>query len=133
MISLIINLKQKSNILPKPILKWVGGKTQILDKIISIFPTTINNYHEIFLGSGSVLFGLLHLVSNDVIKIDGYIYAYDVNLDLINMYKTIQSNPNKLYKEIKKIINDNIVDRKATKKEDAMKTKEAYYYWIRKR
>ena len=120
MISLIINLKQKSNILPKP----------ILDKIISIFPTTINNYHEIFLGGGSVLFGLLHLVSNDVIKINGYIYAYDVNLDLINMYKTIQSNPNKLYKEIKKIINDNIVDRKATKKEDAMKTKEAYYYWI---
>jgi DNA adenine methylase len=34
----------------KPILKWVGGKTQILDEIIPNFPTKIKNYHEIFLG-----------------------------------------------------------------------------------
>jgi len=39
-----------SIILQKPFLKWVGGKTQILDKILSKLPTSIESYHEIFLG-----------------------------------------------------------------------------------
>lgn len=34
--------------IPKLILKCVGGKTQILDKLIVEFPTNINNYREIF-------------------------------------------------------------------------------------
>ena len=29
--------------IPKPILKWVGGKTQIIDKLIVDFPVEINN------------------------------------------------------------------------------------------
>ena len=65
---------------PKPILKWVGGKTQILDKIISIYPTQINNYHEVFLGGGSVLLAFLELVRNKKINITGTINAYDLNL-----------------------------------------------------
>ena len=28
--------------IPKPILKWVGGKTQIIDKLIAYFPIEIN-------------------------------------------------------------------------------------------
>ena len=51
-------LTKKINI-PKPILKWVGGKTQIIDKLIMDFPVKINNYREIFLGGGSVLLTLL--------------------------------------------------------------------------
>ena len=31
----------------KPILKWVGGKTQIIDDIIESFPDKMDNYHEI--------------------------------------------------------------------------------------
>ena len=43
------NVNMNKNIkIPKPILKWVGGKTQILDKLIIEFPVIINNYHEIF-------------------------------------------------------------------------------------
>ena len=60
---------------PKPILKWVGGKTQILDKLMLEFPAEINNYHEIFLGGGSVLLMLLSYVKAGVIKITGTIYA----------------------------------------------------------
>lgn len=34
----------------KPFLKWVGGKTQIIDRILSKVPCEINNYNELFLG-----------------------------------------------------------------------------------
>ena len=47
----------------KPILKWIGGKTQLLDKLICDFPCNINNYHEIFLGGGSVLLAVLAYAS----------------------------------------------------------------------
>lgn len=127
---------------PKPILKWVGGKTQILEKIIGEFPKNINNYHEIFLGGGSVLFGVLYLVKNKVININGTINAYDLNNNLINMYKIIQTKPIELYKEIKKLIddynsiNDGASDEPKNKnpksKEEGIISKESYYFWIRK-
>ena len=72
---------------PKPILKWVGGKTQILDTLIPDFPAEINNYREIFLGGGSVLLTLLSYVKNGIIKIQGNVYAYDLNEPLMYMYK----------------------------------------------
>ena len=52
--------------IPKPILKWVGGKIQIIDKLITDFPVEINNYREIFLGGGSVLLTLLSYVKNGI-------------------------------------------------------------------
>ena len=39
--------------LSKPLLKWVGGKTQLLDRLMPKFPTKMKNYHEIFTGGGS--------------------------------------------------------------------------------
>ena len=53
----------------KPLIKWVGGKTQIIDKIIDNFPNVINNYHEVFLGGGSVMLALLQNIENNKIKL----------------------------------------------------------------
>ena len=92
--------------IPKPILKWVGGKTQIIDKLIVDFPVEINNYREIFLGGGSVLLALLSYVKNGIIKIHGNIYAYDLNEPLIYIYKNIQSHHNELYDTLENIIKD---------------------------
>jgi len=123
--------------IPKPILKWVGGKTQILDKLIVEFPTEINNYREIFLGGGSVLLTLLSYVKNGIIKIHGNIYAYDLNEPLIYIYKNIQTNHIELYNEIQNLITefnscgDGEINRTPKNKEEAKIAKENYYYWIR--
>ena len=77
----------------KPFLKWVGGKTQMVDTIAEKFPSEINSYHEPFVGGGSILLALLSLQEQNKILIKGGIYAYDLNENLINVYKHLQSNP----------------------------------------
>lgn len=122
----------------KPFLKWVGGKTQIIQQIINHFPTEMNNYHEIFLGGGSVLFALLSLRKSNNIKVNGKIYAYDLNQDLINLYQVIQTNPIEFltilneFKETYHNITTNTINRKPETLEEALTSKESYYYWIRK-
>ena len=121
----------------KPILKWVGGKTQIMDKLITEFPVEINNYREAFLGGGSVLLTLLSYVKHGIIKIHGNIYAYDLNEPLIYIYKNIQTHHEELYKVIQTIITDfnecgnGEINRRPANITEAKIAKENYYYWIR--
>ena len=123
----------------KPFLKWVGGKTQILKEVISKFPSEMENYHELFLGGGSILLAVLSLQKLNKIKIKNKIYAYDINIALINVYKNIQKNKDELFKFIDLYIKeyDNIkgtvINRNPVTKEDAKTSKESYYYWIRKK
>ena len=37
----------------RPVLKWAGGKTQLLDAISARMPTVYNDYYEPFIGGGS--------------------------------------------------------------------------------
>lgn len=136
---LVKNVPDKKDvILTKPILKWVGGKTQILDKIINDYPTIMENYHEIFLGGGSVLLCLLSYIKNGIIKVNGVIRAYDYNEPLIYVYKNIQNNHMALYHRLQEMIiefngcDGNGVNRNPENIDDAKKSKENYYYWSRK-
>jgi len=123
--------------LQKPFLKWIGGKTQIINNIISRIPKNINNYHELFLGGGSVLLAVLSLQKQNKIVIKNKIYAYDINSILINVYKHIQKNKDELYKFINQYITEydsikgSIINRKPTSIEEAKTSKESYYYWLR--
>jgi DNA adenine methylase len=121
----------------KPPVKWVGGKTQIINEIINKIPKEMNNYHEPFLGGGSVLLAVLSLIKQKKIIINGKLYAYDINLALISMYKNIQENKDELYKYIEKYISEynncdgNTINRKPQDLEEAKTSKESYYYWLR--
>ena len=122
----------------KPFLKWVGGKTQIIKEILEKFPVKINNYHEIFLGGGSVLLGVLSLIEENKLEIKN-IYAYDLNKTLIYLYKNIQTKRDDFIKEIKKIVDENnaidgnVINRKPKNIDEAKTSQESYYYWIRKK
>jgi len=121
----------------KPFMKWVGGKTQIIDEVIQLFPKTINNYHEPFVGGGSVLLALLSHKANGSIKVSGKIYASDLNSNLIGLYKNIQAHPDALLKEVKRLrdefnkCEDKEINRKPASIEEAMTSRESYYFWIR--
>ena len=123
--------------LHKPFLKWVGGKTQIMKNVIDKIPKEMNNYHEPFLGGGSVLLAVLSLQKQNEIAISGRICAYDINGSLINVYKNVQSNKDELFSYISKYIEeyDSIVnikgDNKVSTIEKAKTSKENYYYWVR--
>jgi|SRR6056300_742133 DNA adenine methylase len=116
----------------KPFLKWVGGKTQIIQDVLGAFPSEINNYHEIFVGGGSVLLAALEKVD-----VKGKFYAYDLNKILIDTYKDIQTRPKELQKEVSELFDvyDSLkgieVNRKPTNENEALTSKESYYYWVR--
>ena len=121
----------------KPFLKWVGGKTQILNNVFQLFPTTMRNYHEPFLGGGSVLLGLLSHITSGHIKVNGTIYASDLNSNLIGVYKNIKSQPAIFITELKKLVDEfgkitgDEVNRKASNIQEASTSPESYYFWIR--
>jgi len=121
----------------KPPLKWVGGKAQLLEQIFALFPTRMNNYIEPFLGGGSVLLGLLSLRQQGKIQIDGNLYASDSNPNTIGLYQNIQSHCEELIDALQTIvtrysaIQGTHVNRKATTLEEALSSRESYYYWTR--
>jgi DNA adenine methylase len=128
----------KKEMYSSPIIKWVGGKTQIIDKLIEHFPKVMDNYHEIFLGGGSVLFALLDCIKKGTIKVNGDVCAYDINQQLINMYTNVQNHHVELFKTIKVIIDEynscdgEEINRDPKTIEEAKTSQESYYYWIRK-
>jgi DNA adenine methylase len=126
----------------KPFLKWIGGKTQIIDDVLRLFPIEMDNYHEPFLGGGSVLFAVLSYKKQGKLTIKNKIYASDLNQNIINLYKNIQSNPNELITETNILITeysrakpklsvDVEVNRTPKTLEEALSSTESYYYWVR--
>ncbi len=78
------------NILVNPILKWVGGKRQLLNEIIPLIPHHTTNYVEPFVGGGAVFFELQPKKGT----------INDYNEELMNVYKIVRDYPDELIKEL---------------------------------
>ena len=70
------------NKLAAPVVKWVGGKRQLLDEIAPRLPERITTYCEPFFGGGAVLFSLQP--RNAIVN--------DLNADLMLVYEVIRDD-----------------------------------------
>ena len=79
---------------PKPFVKWVGGKRQLIQDLENNFPKQFATYHEPFLGGGAVMFNLLTKEPSLSCNVS------DFNSDLILAYVTIRDNLGKLIESL---------------------------------
>ena len=86
----------------KPFVKWAGGKNGLINSLVSFIPKNFNSYFEPFVGGGALFFYLKNLNILNSKKI----YLNDKNVELINAYKQIKINPNKLLEELEILKNN---------------------------
>lgn len=84
---------------PKPFVKWVGGKRQLIKQFREMglyppegFDPIKNSYFEPFVGGGAVFFDLLPEKA----------FLSDMNFDLVTTYNVIKNDVDSLIKSLKK-------------------------------
>ncbi len=73
-----------------PIMKWAGGKRQIIGEITQRLPPHFNTYHEPFFGGGALFFKLCELRGSIRSVIS------DINPDLIMLYQVVRDRSDEL-------------------------------------
>ena len=99
--------------MPKPFVKWVGGKTQLLSQIEERLPASFIDYYEPFVGGGALYCNIE--VKNSTIN--------DMNPNLVNVYRQIRDNLSELQLHLDEMEN---VFNSLPENE-----KEKYYYKVR--
>lgn len=75
-----------------PIVKWVGGKRQLMFELIKNMPKSYNRYFEPFIGGGALFFELQPEQA----------YISDMNEELINLYSIVRDNVYELIDDLSK-------------------------------
>ena len=88
-------LKQGIVVPAKPILKWAGGKTQMLGDLLPKVPSSYGRYIEPFLGGGAMFFAL---------QPEQAVIA-DSNPELINLYRQVANHVDDVVCQLKKYEN----------------------------
>lgn len=70
----------------KPFLKWVGGKRQLLPRILPMVPDKIGTYYEPFLGGGALFFALANELRFERARLS------DANIELVRTYMAVRNN-----------------------------------------
>lgn len=86
----------------RPFVKWAGGKGSLIPQLNNFYPYELKNgiierYIEPFVGGGAVLIDILQ--KYDIQEV----YAFDINIDLINSYNVIKNNVEELITNLKQI------------------------------
>ena len=88
-------LKQAIAVPAKPILKWAGGKTQMLGDLLPKVPSSYGRYIEPFFGGGAMFFAL---------QPEQAVIA-DSNPELINLYRQVANHVDDVICQLKKYEN----------------------------
>ncbi|MGN0824722.1 MAG: DNA adenine methylase [Candidatus Coproplasma sp.] len=93
---------EKQNVVQlKPFVKWVGGKSQLLDELEKTIPKdgekALTKYVEPMVGGGALLFNILSKYNFK------QFYISDINAELINAYKVIRDNVDSLIERLKEM------------------------------
>lgn len=80
----------------RPILKWAGGKTQLLPELLARMPGSYGKFIEPFFGGGALFFACQPKA--------GAVLA-DINPELTNLYRTVASNPHEIISLLKEFKN----------------------------
>ncbi len=75
-----------------PIVKWVGGKRQLMFELLKNMPVSYNRYFEPFIGGGALFFELQ----------PDNAYISDMNEELINLYQVVRDNVDALINDLQK-------------------------------
>ncbi len=77
---------------PRPFLKWVGGKGQLLDQLWPLLPSMFGRYFEPFVGGGALFFA----------RRPPRAALTDVNTELIDCYRAIRDSVEEVIKALRK-------------------------------
>ncbi len=86
MVKGLLLIRSRLSSAPRPFLKWVGGKGQLLSQLQPLLPSSWATYHEPFLGGGALFFALQ----------PGASVLSDVNPALVNVYRMVRDRPDAL-------------------------------------
>ena len=93
-----IRYEKQQTIELKPFVKWVGGKSQLIDELEKMLPTDgekiLTKYCEPMVGGGALFFNILSKYDFEEL------YISDINPELINAYQVIKSNVNRLIERL---------------------------------
>ena len=90
-----------------PVLKWAGGKSQLLPSIRKMMPKAYGRYYEPFIGGAAVLLSIIP--EKAVIN--------DINKQLVNLYQQLKDAANRVIEQIQLL--------------DSVDCDKEYYYSVR--
>lgn len=114
--------KRNQNYNLKSVIQWPGSKKRLIKHISKIIPLEYNNYYELFLGGGSLLF---HLKPKTA-------FCTEINNNLCCMYKNIKNNVEYIIKELT-ILEQKYLSLEDEKDKNNTKSRSYLYYDIKKK
>ena len=89
-----VRYEKSKSITLKPFVKWVGGKSQLVEQIEKLLPTggenRLTKYAEPMVGGGALFFSVLSKYNFEEL------YISDINDELINAYQTVKNDVDNL-------------------------------------
>lgn len=89
-----VRYEKSKTVTLKPFVKWVGGKSQLVEQIEKMLPTdgekVLTKYAEPMVGGGALFFSILSKYDFEEL------YISDINAELINAYQVVKNDVNNL-------------------------------------